>query len=152
MYTHSYSRAMFLASQLNHGFHKITTLHMFDFAFHLVRLHFSKMPYLGDTSNGWLIMDVYIRTLLIKKKHYKIFKENVAYIESFNNAANKPYKLSVNQFVDLTNEEFRASWNRFKGHECSTKTTSFKYENSTQPKLATRTSVLDFFFFVISYI
>ena len=68
MYTHSYSRAMFLASQLNHGFHKITTLHMFDFAFHLVRLHFSKMPYLGDTSNGWLIMDVYIRTLLIKKK------------------------------------------------------------------------------------
>ncbi|KAM3697559.1 hypothetical protein ACB094_06G123800 [Castanea mollissima] len=64
--------------------------------------------------------------------HYgHIFKENVAYIESFNNAANKPYKLSANQFADLTNEEFKASRNRFKGHECSTKTTSFKYENVT---------------------
>ena len=93
-------------------------------------------------------MDVYIRTLL-RKKHYKIFKENVAYIESFNNAANKPYKLSVNQFVDLTNEEFKASWNRFKGHECSIRTTSFKYENSTHPKLATRTCVLDFFFVIL---
>ncbi|KAF3943575.1 hypothetical protein CMV_029885 [Castanea mollissima] len=42
--------------------------------------------------------------------HYGcVFKENVAYIESFNNAASEPYKLSVNQFVDLTNEEFRAS-------------------------------------------
>ncbi|KAL0002093.1 hypothetical protein SO802_015874 [Lithocarpus litseifolius] len=40
------------------------------------------------------------------------------------------YKLSVNQFADLTNEEFKASRNRFKGHECSTKT-SFKYENVT---------------------
>ena len=77
---------------------------MFDFAFHLVSLHFSKMPYMGDTSNGCVYKDI-----IEKKKHYKIFKENVAYIESFNNAANKPYKLSVNQFVDLTNEEFRVS-------------------------------------------
>ena len=66
-----------------------------------------------------------------KEQRYKIFKENVAYIESFNNAANKPYKLSVNQFADLTNEEFKTSRNRFKGHECSTKTTSFRYENVT---------------------
>ena len=66
-----------------------------------------------------------------KEQRYKIFKENVAYIESFNNAANKPYKLSVNQFADLTNEEFKTSRNRFKGHECSTKKTSFRYENVT---------------------
>ncbi|KAL4596009.1 hypothetical protein ACB092_12G133000 [Castanea dentata] len=65
-----------------------------------------------------------------KEQRYKIFKENVAYIESFNNAANKPYKLSVNQFAHLTNEEFKTSRNRFKGHECSTKT-SFRYENVT---------------------
>ncbi|XP_030929621.1 senescence-specific cysteine protease SAG39-like [Quercus lobata] len=71
------------------------------------------------------------KDIIEKEKHYKIFKENVAYIESFNNAANKPYKLSVNQFADLTNEDFKASRNRFKGHECSTKTTSFKYENVT---------------------
>ena len=83
-----------------------------------------------NMSSGWLIMDVYKDTIE-KEQRYKIFKENVAYTESFNNAANKPYKLSVNQFADLTNEEFKTSRNRFKGHECSTKTTSFRYENVT---------------------
>ena len=68
-----------------------------------------------------------------KEERFKIFKENVAFIESSNNAGNKLYKLSVNQFADLTNEEFTASRNRFKGHECSTKTTTFKYENATVP-------------------
>jgi KDEL-tailed cysteine endopeptidase len=66
-----------------------------------------------------------------KEDCYKIFKENVALIESFNNAGNKPYRLSVNQFADLTNEEFKTSRNRFKKHACSTKSTSFKYENVT---------------------
>ncbi|PRQ50111.1 putative fruit bromelain [Rosa chinensis] len=37
------------------------------------------------------------------------------------------------QFADLTNEEFTASRNRFKGHECSTKTTTFRYENASVP-------------------
>ncbi|BBG99396.1 Cysteine proteinases superfamily protein [Prunus dulcis] len=72
-----------------------------------------------------------------KEKRFKIFKENVAYIESSNADASKPYKLRVNQFTDLTNEEFIASRNRFKGHECSTKTTSFKYENVTTSVPAT---------------
>ncbi|KAL9297794.1 hypothetical protein ACSQ67_023690 [Phaseolus vulgaris] len=68
-----------------------------------------------------------------REKRLRIFKENVNYIEAFNNAANKPYKLAVNQFADLTNEEFIAPRNRFKGHMCSsiTRTTSFKYENVT---------------------
>ncbi|CAN6706699.1 unnamed protein product [Malus baccata var. baccata] len=52
-----------------------------------------------------------------KETRFKIFKENVAFIESSNKDANKPYKLSVNQFADLTNEEFKASRNGFKGHE-----------------------------------
>ena len=39
-----------------------------------------------------------------REKRLRIFKENVNYIEAFNNAANKPYKLAVNQFADLTNE------------------------------------------------
>ncbi|KAB8441750.1 hypothetical protein FH972_025138 [Carpinus fangiana] len=37
------------------------------------------------------------------QKRYKIFEENVALIESSNRDANKAYKLSVNQFADLTN-------------------------------------------------
>ncbi|PRQ51327.1 putative actinidain [Rosa chinensis] len=68
-----------------------------------------------------------------KERRFQIFKENVAFVESSNNDASKPYKLSVNQFADLTDEEFIALRNRFKGHECSTKTTSFKYENVTVP-------------------
>ncbi|KAL6124541.1 hypothetical protein ACLB2K_077053 [Fragaria x ananassa] len=68
-----------------------------------------------------------------KEDRFKIFKENEAYVESSNKDGNKLYKLSLNQFADLTNEEFTASKNRFLGHECSTKTTTFKYENVTVP-------------------
>ncbi|KAB2611616.1 ervatamin-B-like [Pyrus ussuriensis x Pyrus communis] len=49
-----------------------------------------------------------------KETRFKIFKENVAFVESSNKDANKNYKLSVNQFADLTNEEFKASRNGFK--------------------------------------
>jgi len=54
-----------------------------------------------------------------REKRFRTLKENVNYIEVFNNAANKPYKLAINQFAHLTNEEFIASRNRFKGHMCS---------------------------------
>ncbi|KAI9071801.1 hypothetical protein K1719_046233 [Acacia pycnantha] len=66
-----------------------------------------------------------------KEKRFNIFKQNVEYIEGFNRDGTKPYKLGLNQFADLTNEEFTASRNRFKGHMCSsiTRTPSFKYEN-----------------------
>ena len=69
---------------------------------------------------------------LEKEKRLNIFKQNVEYIEGFNNAGTKTYKLGINQFADLTNEEF-TSRNRFKGHMCSsiTRTPSFKYENVT---------------------
>lgn len=69
-----------------------------------------------------------------KAKRFEIFKENVARIEAFNRAANKPYKLGVNKFADLTNEEFVASRNRFKAHVCESRRlsgTPFKYENVT---------------------
>lgn len=68
-----------------------------------------------------------------REKRFMIFKENVNYIEASNNAGNKPYKLGINRFADLTNEEFTSSRNRFKGHMCSsiTRTTTFKYENVT---------------------
>ncbi|KAK7262296.1 hypothetical protein RJT34_29862 [Clitoria ternatea] len=65
-----------------------------------------------------------------KKLRYQIFKENVKHIEAFNKAENKPYKLGINQFGDLTNEEFK-SRNKFKGHMCFTitRTPTFKYEH-----------------------
>nr|GME14554.1 ervatamin-B-like [Ipomoea batatas] len=44
-----------------------------------------------------------------KTKRFKIFKENVEFIESFNKAGNLSYKLGINQFTDLTNEEFSST-------------------------------------------
>ncbi|XP_059637067.1 senescence-specific cysteine protease SAG39-like [Cornus florida] len=68
-----------------------------------------------------------------KEMRFKIFKSNMEFIESFNNAGTKPYKLGINEFADLTNEEFQASRNGYKmsSNLKSSKTTSFRYENVT---------------------
>ncbi|XP_027911943.1 zingipain-2-like [Vigna unguiculata] len=68
-----------------------------------------------------------------KQKRFLIFKHNVQFIESFNAAGNKPYKLGINHIADQTNEEFIASHTGYKGsHELRvTAQTSFKYENVT---------------------
>ncbi|PWA58689.1 peptidase C1A [Artemisia annua] len=67
-----------------------------------------------------------------KEQRSKIYQENVQYIQSFNNAMNKSYKLAVNEFADLTNEEFRTTRNRFLAHECSPLTSVFRYQNVTE--------------------
>ncbi|KAL6134139.1 hypothetical protein ACLB2K_066372 [Fragaria x ananassa] len=65
-----------------------------------------------------------------KETRFNIFKKNVAFIESSNNNADKPYKLSVNQFADLTAEEFKSQRTGFKGPgDLPPLTTTFKYEN-----------------------
>ncbi|KAI4332003.1 hypothetical protein L6164_016945 [Bauhinia variegata] len=66
-----------------------------------------------------------------KEKRFQIFKNNVALIESFNAAGNKPYKLAINQFADQTNDEFKASRNGYFRELRTTTETSFKYENET---------------------
>ncbi|XVF60821.1 hypothetical protein PTKIN_Ptkin08bG0078800 [Pterospermum kingtungense] len=58
-----------------------------------------------------------------RDKRFKIFKENVPCIESFNNAKQKPYKLGA---INL-----RILQAGFKGHRCSNKAITFKYENAT---------------------
>ncbi|XP_030466513.1 senescence-specific cysteine protease SAG39-like [Syzygium oleosum] len=65
-----------------------------------------------------------------RQSRFEIFKANILRIVSFNRAGDKPYKLGINQFADLTNEEFKAR-NRFKSHMCSTEAASFKYGNVT---------------------
>ncbi|XP_044466548.1 ervatamin-B-like [Mangifera indica] len=66
-----------------------------------------------------------------KEWRFKIFKDNVEYIESFNAAGSKPYKLSINAFADQTNEEFKASRNGYRRPNGlgSRKETPFMYEN-----------------------
>nr|GLL30388.1 ervatamin-B-like [Ipomoea trifida] len=44
-----------------------------------------------------------------KVKRFQIFKENLEFIQSFNKAGKRSYKLGTNKFTDLTKEEFRAT-------------------------------------------
>ncbi|XP_019174050.1 PREDICTED: ervatamin-B-like [Ipomoea nil] len=44
-----------------------------------------------------------------KAKRFHIFKENVKFIEDFNKADNRSYKLGTNKFTDLTKEEFQTT-------------------------------------------
>ncbi|CAH9112092.1 unnamed protein product [Cuscuta europaea] len=53
---------------------------------------------------------------------FKIFEENVNYINAFNAKPNQSYKLGINKFADLTNREFReiyASGHKPKGSHAS---------------------------------
>lgn len=67
-----------------------------------------------------------------KEMRFKIFSNNVAYVEAFN-AGNRGYKLSVNEFADQTNEEFKAIRNGFKfpTELSSARTASFRYDDVT---------------------
>lgn len=68
-----------------------------------------------------------------KERRFNIFNDNVKFIESFNAAGNRPYKLSINEFADQTNEEFKASRNGYRSPSLLrlTKEASFRYENVT---------------------
>ncbi|KAL3741705.1 hypothetical protein ACJRO7_017213 [Eucalyptus globulus] len=70
-----------------------------------------------------------------KAKRYEIFKQNVNRINAFNNDKDAGYKLAVNKFADLTNEEFRASFTGYKRRSTrvlsSVNEKPFKYANFT---------------------
>lgn len=70
-----------------------------------------------------------------KLSRYMIFKNNVERIEAFNEAMDSKYKLGVNKFADLTNDEFRTTRLGYKRPSSqltsSLKVTSFEYVNLT---------------------
>lgn len=66
-----------------------------------------------------------------KERRLTIFKDNVEFIESFNSAGDRSYKLSINGFADQTKEEFQASRNGYKRSSNNRGTPPFKYENVT---------------------
>ncbi|NP_001312662.1 cysteine proteinase COT44-like precursor [Nicotiana tabacum] len=45
-----------------------------------------------------------------KEKRFEIFKDNLRFIEGHNNSGNRTYKVGLNQFADLTNEEYRTMY------------------------------------------
>ncbi|KAK8653427.1 hypothetical protein V6N13_127429 [Hibiscus sabdariffa] len=68
-----------------------------------------------------------------KEMRFKIFESNVEFIESFNAAGDRSYKLNINEFADQTNNEFRAYRNGYIRSQGLTtrKQTPFRYENVT---------------------
>ena len=44
-----------------------------------------------------------------KEKRFEIFKDNLKFIEE-HNSANRTYKVGLNRFADLTNEEYKAMY------------------------------------------
>ncbi|XP_039047907.1 ervatamin-B-like [Hibiscus syriacus] len=64
---------------------------------------------------------------------FQIFKNNLQFIHNFNNMENQTYMLSLNEFADLTNEEFLMNYAGYKlsPSENSLKTKRFRYENLT---------------------
>ncbi|CAN6465862.1 unnamed protein product [Victoria cruziana] len=62
---------------------------------------------------------------------FDIFKANVEFVESFN-SKNQSYELGINQFADLTNEEFLAAQTGLKKVSSSSSSRSpFRYEGVT---------------------
>ncbi|KAG0525080.1 hypothetical protein BDA96_06G024700 [Sorghum bicolor] len=71
-----------------------------------------------------------------KARRFQVFKDNVAFVESFNTNKNNKFWLGVNQFADLTTEEFKAN-KGFKPTAEKVPTTGFKYENLSVSALPT---------------
>ncbi|PON32429.1 Peptidase C1A, partial [Trema orientale] len=73
-----------------------------------------------------------------KEKRFKIFNDNVNFIEQFNKYRNRTYKMRVNGLADLTKEEFLSQFTGFDVSACSSrpvpgrKSKSFRYENLTE--------------------
>lgn len=69
-----------------------------------------------------------------KEARYNIFKANVHYIHSVNGAGDKPYKLGINQYADITTKEFKSTYTTPYHKPLPTKPpreTTFRYQNST---------------------
>ncbi|KAL7225668.1 hypothetical protein ACSBR1_020930 [Camellia fascicularis] len=70
-----------------------------------------------------------------KNARFQVFKDNVQFINAFNEGVDRGYKLGLNQFLDLTDEEFRASHTGYQRQPTKetfvSKPTSFRYANLT---------------------
>ncbi|KAF3452082.1 hypothetical protein FNV43_RR08178 [Rhamnella rubrinervis] len=70
-----------------------------------------------------------------KEMRSKIFMENVRYVENFNKQGSHSYKLSINEFADLTTDEFLKYYTGSNmpttRHSKLPGSESFRYENLT---------------------
>jgi len=70
---------------------------------------------LWDLYERWRSHHTVSRDLEDKLKRFNVFKENVMHVHKVN-TMDKPYKLKLNKFADLTNHEFRSLYAGSKIH------------------------------------
>ncbi|OEL26974.1 Senescence-specific cysteine protease SAG39 [Dichanthelium oligosanthes] len=67
-----------------------------------------------------------------KARRFQVFMANAAFVDRSNAAGGKKYRLAVNKFADMTNDEFMAMYTGFKPVPTGAKKMpGFKYENVT---------------------
>ncbi|KAJ1703381.1 hypothetical protein LUZ63_003160 [Rhynchospora breviuscula] len=66
-----------------------------------------------------------------KQHRFEVFKTNFQFIESMNKQPGLTYTVGLNEFADLTNEEFLTKYVGFKSPSTPKKATPFKYTNLT---------------------
>ncbi|KAJ1703382.1 hypothetical protein LUZ63_003161 [Rhynchospora breviuscula] len=66
-----------------------------------------------------------------KQHRFEVFKTNFQFIESMNKQPGLTYTVGLNEFADLTNEEFLTKYVGFKSPSTPKKATPFKYANLT---------------------
>ncbi|XP_030476319.2 vignain-like [Syzygium oleosum] len=91
---------------------------------------------LWDLYERWRSHHTVSRSLEDKQKRFNVFKQNVMHVY-WVNLQDKPYKLKLNKFADMTNHEFRSLYagskvghhRMFRGVRCGSE--SFMYEEFT---------------------
>lgn len=93
---------------------------------------------LWDLYERWRSHHTVSRSLDEKHKRFNVFKENVMHVHK-TNKMDKPYKLKLNKFADMTNHEFKSTYagSKVKHHRMFRGTSrgngSFMYEKVGVP-------------------
>lgn len=69
-----------------------------------------------------------------KEKRFEIFKDNLRFIDE-HNAENRTYKVGLNRFADLTNDEYRTTYLGTKPRRKLSKPRTDRYEPHVSDKL-----------------
>ncbi|XP_031257867.1 ervatamin-B-like [Pistacia vera] len=84
---------------------------------------FLSEEYVLQSHEEWMALHERVyETAEEKERRYDIFKNNFAHVEKVNNGVDRGFKLAINKFADLTDDEFRSLFTGYKRETSKTKT------------------------------